>query len=159
MMRRSFLLLAVLAASVLPVAQALAQEAAGQVSMRMGRGSMLLSITGGEGTLTFQGGQHPFRLGGLGIGLLGVTSVEAEGEVFGLNTLADFPGVYVQGEADYALGGGEGILWLRNTRGVTMRLRSRTKGVSLAVGGEGLVIQMGAVKKEGKGVLSTPLER
>lgn len=118
-----------------------------RVTMRMGRGAFLLSATGGSGELSFQGGTYPFKLGGMGIGLIGFSSVEAEGEVYNLNRVEDFPGAYVQGSADWAAGDGQGILWLKNTKGVVIKLRSKSKGVSLAVGGEGLVIQMGGGAK------------
>ena len=70
-----------------------------------------------------------------------MTSVEAEGEVYNLDRVEDFTGAYVQGSFDWAAGEGEGVLWLKNTKGVLLRLRSKTKGVSLAVGGEGLLFQ------------------
>lgn len=114
----------------------------GRVSMTVGRGAMLISATGGRGVLTYEGQTYPFKLGGLGIGLLGITTVDAEGDVYNLARLEDFSGAYVQGGADYAAGNGEGILWLKNTKGVVLKLRSKTKGLSLAVGGEGLLIQV-----------------
>ncbi len=137
----------VLAVALLAVAPwARAQEGrptgeSGRVTMTVGRGAMIISATGGKGTLTYQGMQYPFKLGGLGLGLLGVTTVEAEGEVYNLNRVEDFTGAYVQGSADWAVGEGEGVLWLKNTKGVLLRLRSKTKGVSLAIGGEGLLFQ------------------
>ncbi|MFZ5428225.1 MAG: hypothetical protein ACOZEN_14765 [Thermodesulfobacteriota bacterium] len=139
------LLFSVLAA-VCAHSHALAQEGqpvgeSGRVTMTVGRGAMLISVTGGSGKLMFQGMQYDFKVGGLGFGLLGVTKVEAEGEVYHLNQVEDFAGAYVQGSADWAAGGGEGVLWLKNSKGVLMRLRSKTKGVSLAIGGEGLVIR------------------
>ena len=114
----------------------------GRVTMSIGRGAMIISATGGTGVLTYDGQTHPFKLGGLGFGLLGITKVQAEGDVFNLARLEDFAGAYIQGGADWAAGDGEGILWLKNTKGVVLKLRSKTKGLSLAVGGEGLVIQM-----------------
>ena len=117
------------------------------VTMSIGRGAMLLSATGGNGVLSFQGQTHKFKLGGMGIGLIGFSKVEAEGEVYNLSKLEDFPGAYIQGSADYAAGEGQGVLWLKNTKGVVLKLRSKIKGLSLAVGGEGLLIQMGEIKK------------
>lgn len=133
-------------ALLLPCVPASAQEGrptgeSGRVTMTVGRGAMIISATGGKGTLTYQGQQYAFKLGGLGFGLLGVTSVEAEGEVYNLDRVEDFTGAYVQGSFDWAAGEGEGVLWLKNTKGVLLRLRSKTKGVSLAVGGEGLLFQ------------------
>ena len=125
---------------------ALAQQgepvSSGHVTMHIGRGAMLLSLTGGRGELSFQGQTYPFSLGGMGIGFLGFTKVDAQGEVYNMKSVADFPGAYVQGSADWAAGSGEGVLWLTNTKGVVIKLHSSSKGVSLAVGGEGLVVRM-----------------
>jgi len=144
-----FAVLVGMCAAVLPV---LAQEGtrgdvSGHVTMRVGRGALIISATGGDGELTFEGQSFRFKLGGMGIGLVGFTTVDAEGDVFNLKKIEDFPGAYVQGGADYAVGDGQGVLWLTNTKGVVMKLRSKTKGVSLAVGGEGLLVQMGELKK------------
>jgi hypothetical protein len=143
-------LLAALSAFAAP-APALAQEGAptdfsGRVTMTMGRGAFLISATGGNGELSFQGSTYRFKLGGMGLGLIGFTRVEAEGEVYELSNVGDFAGTYFQGSYDWAAGSGEGVLWLKNTKGVWMKLRSKTKGVSLAVGGEGLVVQMEGAK-------------
>jgi hypothetical protein len=131
-------------------APGLAQEgtavSSGHVTMHIGRGAMLISVTGGRGVLTFQGREYPFSMGGMGFGLLGVTAVDAEGEVYNMKSVEDFPGAYAQGSADWTAGSGQGVLWLTNTKGVSMKLHSSTKGVSLAVGGEGLVIRMGGGK-------------
>jgi hypothetical protein len=145
----AFTVLAGVSVSALPV---LAQEgarsdASGRVTMHVGRGALIISATGGDGELTFQGQTYKFKWGGMGIGLIGFTTVDAEGDVFNLNKVEDFPGAYVQGGADYAAGDGQGVLWLTNSKGVVMKLRSKTKGVSLAVGGEGLLVQMGEMKK------------
>lgn len=144
-----FAVLVGLCTSVLP---ALAQEGtrgdvSGRVTMRVGRGALIISATGGDGELSYQGQSYKFKLGGMGIGLIGFTTVDAEGDVFNLKKIEDFAGAYVQGGADYAAGDGQGVLWLTNTKGVVMKLRSKTKGVSLAVGGEGLLVQMGDIKK------------
>jgi len=50
----------------------------------------------GGGTLSFQGKEHDFSIGGLGIGGIGVSSIDATGEVYHLDKLEDFPGAYAQ---------------------------------------------------------------
>ena len=52
---------------------------------------------GGSGTLTYQGQTYPFRIAGLGVGGIGVSTVDAEGEVYDLKRLAEFPGAYAAG--------------------------------------------------------------
>ena len=45
----------------------------------------------------YQGGRYPFSVGGLGVGGIGVSKIEAKGDVYGLQRLGDFAGAYAQG--------------------------------------------------------------
>ncbi len=40
---------------------------------------------------------YPFTIGGLGVGGIGVSTIDANGEVYKLNNLASFAGTYAQG--------------------------------------------------------------
>ena len=51
----------------------------------------------GSGVLYYQVSRYPFTVGGLGVGEIGVSKIEAKGEVYELKRLGDFPGAYVQG--------------------------------------------------------------
>jgi len=48
----------------------------------------------GKGVLDYHGDTYPFRVGGLGLGGIGVSKIEAYGEIYGLEYLRDFPGAY-----------------------------------------------------------------
>ena len=68
-------------------------------------------------------------MGGLGVGGIGISSIEARGDVYGLRRLSDFPGAYAQGRYGFALGTtSAGDLWLQNEHGVIMRLKPSGKG-------------------------------
>jgi hypothetical protein len=98
---------------------------------------------GGSGTLYYQGQTYPFNVGGLGIGGIGVSTVEASGEVYKLNTLAQFPGAYAQGRYGFALGNmSRGDLWLQNESGAIMHLHAKRQGLMLSLGGDAVVISM-----------------
>lgn len=98
---------------------------------------------GGTGTLFYRGQRHPFNVGGLGIGGIGVSSIEAHGEVYKLRNLAEFPGAYAQGRYGFAIGtSSAGDLWLQNEAGVIMRLRAKRTGLMLSLGGDAVVISM-----------------
>lgn len=98
----------------------------------------------GNGVLTFQGRQYPFEVTGVGVGGFGAAKVNATGEVYGLNRLADFAGAYAQGRIGLVVGDtGKGGLWLRNEHGVVMRLESRMRGVALTLGADVLRVSMG----------------
>ncbi len=130
-------------------AQALADNLGkprGHVAMEIGQGGFILSATGGKGTLTFKGRSYAFKLGGVGIGGLGVSKIRAVGEVYRLERLEDFPGAFFQARAGYALVSGKGVQWLENANGVVLKLRCTTKGVSLDLGADGLKIEMGPIR-------------
>jgi hypothetical protein len=98
---------------------------------------------GGSGTLFFRGRAYPFAVGGLGIGGIGASTINASGDVYGLNSVADFPGAYAQGRIGFAAGTtSRGDLWLQNSRGVIMRLRAKRTGLMLSLGGDAVVISM-----------------
>lgn len=126
--------------------------ASGTVTMDFGQGGFLISASGGKGTLTFKGRKHPFKVGGLGVGGIGVSRINAAGEVYNLTRIEDFAGAYFQARAGYAaLDEGKGVHWLENSNGVVLKLRVSSKGLALNLGADGVVIEMGQIaKKKGK---------
>jgi hypothetical protein len=99
----------------------------------------------GGGTLNFHGRSYPFKLGGLGIGGIGVSTIDAVGSVYNLKRLQDFNGVYGQARTGWAIGEqGKGEMWLQNSNGVYLRLRARRHGLSLSLGADGMVVRLGA---------------
>jgi hypothetical protein len=64
----------------------------GTVDMNQVQAAFIGSGGGGSGTLKFRGQSYPFAVGGLGIGGIGASTINAQGEVYGLNKVADFPG-------------------------------------------------------------------
>jgi len=99
----------------------------------------------GGGTLYFQGRSYPFKLGGLGIGGIGISTIDADGWVYNLYRLQDFNGVYGQARTGWAVGQhGGGEMWLQNSNGVILRLKARREGLSLSLGADGMVVRLGA---------------
>lgn len=122
----------------------------GHITMQFGQGGFILSATGGKGTITYKGRTYVFKVGGLGVGGLGVSKITAVGEVYRLRRINDFPGVFFQARAGYAAIQGKGVQWLENSNGVVLQLRSTTKGVSLNLGADGLKIEMGPINNATK---------
>ena len=115
----------------------------GTVEMKQVQAAFIGSGGGGTGTLYYQGGAHAFNVGGLGIGGIGVSTIEANGEVYKLNSLAQFPGAYAQGRYGYVFGNKSGgDLWLQNESGVIMHLHAKREGLMLSLGGDAVVISM-----------------
>jgi len=120
----------------------------GTLTMSFGQGGLILSASGGNGVLTFKGRKHVFKIGSLGVGGLGVSKVTAAGEVYNLKKIEDFPGAFFQARAGYAAGDGKGVLWLENSNGVVLKLRTKTKGLALNLGVDGLLLEMGDIKRK-----------
>ena len=107
--------------------------------------SFLLSGKVGGGTLSFNGEQHRFSIGGLGVGGIGIASIEATGEVFYLENLEDFEGAYGQARSGLAVSGVgqmEGGIWLRNTSDVVIYLEPTREGVILSLGADVVAIDL-----------------
>jgi hypothetical protein len=89
------------------------------------------------------GNTYPFTVGGLGVGGIGVSTIQAKGEIYGLRQLRDFPGAYAQVRYGLALGNiSGGDLWLKNNQGVIMHLVAKRRGLMLSLGGDAVVISM-----------------
>jgi hypothetical protein len=115
----------------------------GTVDMEQVQAAFIGSAGGGTGTLFYQGRAYRFTIGGLGIGGIGASTIDAEGEVYKLRSLAEFPGAYAQGRYGFAVGrtsGGD--LWLQNEAGVIMHLKTKRTGLMLSLGGDAVVISM-----------------
>lgn len=103
----------------------------------------LASAGGGTGTLYYQGAAYPFSIGGLGVGGIGASTIDAQGEVYKLGSLATFPGTYGQARYGFAIGtlsGGD--LWMQNENGVIMHLKAKRTGLMLSLGADAMVISM-----------------
>ena len=121
-----------------------AKKPSGTVAIEETQFAIILGGSSGGGTLTFQGKQYPFKIGGLTAGVnVGISKMSAAGEVYDLTEIAKFPGTYTKFESSVALGGGIGGLHLRNENGVIMNLSSRTKGLDLNIGNmSGITVTM-----------------
>lgn len=96
----------------------------------------------GEGVLHYQGNDYFFKLQGLKVGGMGISKMDAAGEVYHLNDISEFPGTYVAGEYGLSIGGGMGGTVLKNQNGVYLNIHSTIQGVSLNLGVEGLDVKL-----------------
>ena len=108
---------------------------AGFVEMHEVQAAYIGSGSGGAGSLSFRGVQYAFDVGGVGVGGIGPSTIEATGEVYNLRDLGQFPGTYGQARYGFAIGtesGGD--LWMQNEAGVMMHLKAKRKGLMSASG-------------------------
>lgn len=115
----------------------------GTVSMTEVQAAYIGSGSTGQGTLFFNGQSYPFNVSGLGIGGIGVSSIDANGDVYGLKTVDQFPGAYAEGRYGFALGNlSSGDLWLQNENGVILHLKAKREGLMLSLGGDVMAVSM-----------------
>ena len=102
-------------------------------TVRLSEGSVAAGIGYGWGaaTLTYLGKSYTLKVDGLSVGHVGVSKVEASGNVFKLAKVEDFSG-------HYTAAGVEGAL--RNQNGVVIHLTSPTRGLNFKVAPEGVRI-------------------
>jgi hypothetical protein len=106
-------------------------------------GYMIMGTLGG-GTLDYQGKKHKFKMGGLGVGGMGIDKLKATGEAYEMNDLKDFAGEYVDARIGFAATKkGKGDLWLKNDHGVYLHLKSHLEGIALTLGADAITVKMG----------------
>ena len=124
--------------------QAEERKLVGTVSMEEMNVALIASGSWGDGKLHFKGKTYPFKISGLGLGGLGISSVSAYGYVYDLKSVEDFAGVYGEASAGAVAGTvSTGSLWLQNEKGVILKLDAEREGLALALGAGGMIVQMG----------------
>jgi hypothetical protein len=88
-----------------------------------------VGVTWGDGTLTFEGKDHPFTVKGLSLSDLGIGEGTVKGNVYNLRKLEDFAGKYTPNEPGFQMGGA-GPPWSRSYRGLIL---ANDKGVVVQV--------------------------
>ena len=142
-MRALFVVCAVAACSLLSAATD-AQDAkkpelakSGTIEIEQYQVAFLYSGNLGGGKLTFNNKVYPFTIGGLGIGGIGASKIEATGQVYNLKRAEDFPGAYGQARWGYAAGDkSQGSLWLESADGVVIELAAKRTGAALSLGAD-----------------------
>ncbi len=135
-----------IAALLMLASPAMAQQrslgpSTGTVRLEQVQAGFIASGEAGGGTLRFRGRSYPVTVGGLGIGSIGAARSVATGTVYGLHRVSDFAGAYVQLKEGWAVGdAGRGTTWLRNDKGVTLKLATRRQGLQLQLGADGVLI-------------------
>jgi len=110
---------------------------AGTVDVSQTRVAFMVSGNAGGGVLHFRGKDYPFSIGGLGIGGIGISKLEATGHVFNMTDRTKFSGVYSQLRTGITVADqGTGKLWLKNGDGVVLELKGKSEGLALSLGAD-----------------------
>jgi hypothetical protein len=119
-----------------------ADTPSGKVRIKSKSIAIGVGVTWGEGVLTFQGKDYKFKLSGLSVVDLGVSSLSVTGEVYNLTKLEDFNGTYVAASAGVAVAGGVSATAMKNQNGVIMKLTSTQKGLKFTLAPEGTKVTL-----------------
>ena len=120
-----------------------APKVSGTVTMKIKAVAFGIGVEWGEGTLTmYDGTSHEFKIRGLTVVDVGISSIEATGEVYNLVEAKDIEKRFVAGAAGAALVGGGSAVAMKNGKGVVMKLKSAQKGVRLTLAAEGLKVTL-----------------
>jgi hypothetical protein len=129
------------AATPSPEPAAAAQPAT--IEFEIYKAGFIVGVSGGRGTLHFEGRSHPLTIAGVSVGATaGISKAELVGEVQNLHSLADIEGTYSAPQAGLAIGGGEKITKLENSRGVVLTVRGKQIGIELSLDLNGMQISL-----------------
>jgi hypothetical protein len=116
---------------------------AGLVTLNFKSVGLGIGGSSGEGTLSFQGKDHPFLISGMSLGDVGASGFQGAGKVYDLKSLSDFTGNYVASQAGFAIRGGQTELSMRNSKGVTIVIlanEGKEAGTRMSLGPSGVTI-------------------
>ena len=142
---RTFLVLAMAAALVLTASMGGAQQEPypyGTLSIEATQVAAGVGFTWGEGVMTFQGKTVPFKVRGINVVAVGISKINASGEVYNLKNISDFPGNYVVAQAGAAIIKGPAGLVMKNDKGVVINLKATQEGVQFNLGPDGMKISL-----------------
>jgi len=114
----------------------------GTVTFSGGAFAVGIGFQWGNGTLTYQGQQYPFRLNGLSVLDVGVSGITGSGTVRNLRNVADFSGNYVAATAGVTVAGGGSVTSLRNQNGVVIDGVTTAQGARLTLAPGGVNITL-----------------
>ena len=140
---RILLSLAMAAFLLLAVTPGVAQGpyyAVGAVSVDMTTVAAGVGASWGSGVLRFNGERHLFKISGLSVGSVGVSSISAVGNVYNMTNSGQLTGNYAAVGAGIALVGGSAGLTMQNQSGVIINLYAVQQGVQLNIGPQGFTI-------------------
>ena len=130
------------AAAMLIVATLPSQADTGAVRFRVGSAGFIVGVGGGSGTLTFRGRSYPLRIGGVSLGMIGISSADLVGRARNLRQASDIAGSYTAVGAGLAIAGGAATARLQNANGVVLEVRGTKVGFAASLNLSGLQISM-----------------
>jgi lipid-binding SYLF domain-containing protein len=120
-----------------------AEAATGSVILRIASAGFIVGVTGGSGSLSFEGRQYPLTIGGISAGaLIGASATDLVGVARHLRQPGDIAGVYSAVGAGLSIAGGRSTARLTNANGVVLQLHGRQVGFSFSIDLSGMTISL-----------------
>jgi hypothetical protein len=115
----------------------------GTVHLKVGKAGFIIGVGGGSGTLSFRGKTYRLRIGGVGIGTIGVAEARLVGTARNMHSASDIAGTYSAVSGSVAVAGGAKAATLQNEKGVVLTLQGTQVGfeASLSLGGLTISLQ------------------
>ena len=133
----------ILAAAVVSAPVFAEEQPSGKVQFEVYKAGLVVGISGGSGTLTFEGKDYPISIGGLSLGAtIGVSKAEFVGDVFNLTAPEDIEGVYSGAQAGLAVAGGAKTAVLKNSKGVELKVSGEQMGIELSLDLNGMQVSL-----------------
>ncbi len=114
----------------------------GTVRINIVKAGLIVGVGGGSGTLRYQGKTYRLSIGGIGVGSLGVASVQLSGTASHLRSAADIAGTYGAAGAGATIVGGSQVATLQNEKGVVLQLAGPQVGFQVSLGLAGMTIAL-----------------
>ena len=86
--------------------------------------------------------QYKFKISGVSVADVGAAGITAEGEVYNLNSPADLSGDYSAVTAGVTIIEGGSVAYLKNDKGVVIKLHSQTGGLRFNLSANGMHITL-----------------
>jgi hypothetical protein len=103
-----------------------------------------IGFTWGHGTLYYSKDQkqYKFKLSGVSVADVGGAGISAEGEVYNLSNPADLNGDYSAVTAGLTVIEGGSVAYLKNDKGVVIKLHSQTAGLRFNLSANGMHLSL-----------------
>ena len=120
-----------------------AAAATGSIALHIASAGFIVGVTGGSGTLSFEGRQYPLTIGGINAGaLIGASATDLVGTASHLRQASDVAGVYSAISAGLSVAGGRQVAQLTNANGVVLHVHGRQIGFSFSIDLSGMTISL-----------------
>ena len=116
----------------------------GYVWLSGGAVAIGIGYSWGHGTLYYSKDQkqYKFKLSGVSVADVGAAGITAEGEVYNLTSPADLGGDYSAVTAGVTIVEGGSVAYLKNDKGVVIKLHSQTGGIRFNLSANGMHVTL-----------------